>query len=331
MLRLAAPLFAAGLVLSACGGGGSTTKADASSTPATTAPATPETWPLTGVQAPLGTTTKLGRSPLVVKMDNTAASAPQRGLDKADMVVEELVEGGLTRLAAFYYQQLPTLVGPVRSMRASDIGIVSPVKADVVTSGAANVTINRIKKSGITFFSEGSKGIFRDTSRPRPYNVFSHLKETATLAKRSPETVANYLPWGTEADFTGTQAVTSIDVPFSNSHTTRWTYEGSKYVNTNTNAAKDEQFPADSVLVLRVKIGDAGYLDPANNPVPETKLTGSGKALLFHGGKLERGTWTKSSLDGSIQLSTATGAMKVPAGHTFIELVPNTTAAVGMK
>ena len=67
---------------------------------------------------------------MVAKIDNTYASAPQIGLGEADMVVEELVEGGLTRLAAFYYSEIPGDVGPVRSMRASDIGIVSPVKAD---------------------------------------------------------------------------------------------------------------------------------------------------------------------------------------------------------
>ena len=65
---------------------------------------------------------------MVLKMDNTYASSPQVGLGEADLVVEELVEGGMTRLAAFYYSQIPGDVGPVRSMRASDIGIVSPVE-----------------------------------------------------------------------------------------------------------------------------------------------------------------------------------------------------------
>ena len=50
----------------------------------------------------------------------------------------------------------------------------------------------------------------------------------------------------------------------------------------------------DSVLVLRVRVGDAGYRDPAGNPVPETIYAGQGPALLFHGGKVVRGTWTKS-------------------------------------
>ena len=58
----------------------------------------------------------------VVKIENTEGGAPQYGLNKADLVIEELVEGGLTRLAAFYYSQLPSKVGHVRSMRATDIG-----------------------------------------------------------------------------------------------------------------------------------------------------------------------------------------------------------------
>jgi hypothetical protein len=82
------------------------------------------------------------------------------------------------------------------------------------------------------------------------------------------------------------------------------------------------------VLVLRVKVGDAGYRDPAGNPVPETHLSGQGQALIFHDGRLVRGQWTKSSLDAPLQLSTTAGELTVPAGHTWIELVPQTGGKV---
>jgi hypothetical protein len=75
------------------------------------------------------------------------------------------------------------------------------------------------------------------------------------------------------------------------------------------------------VLVLRVRVGDAGYKDPAGNPVPETHFTGSGQALMFHGGRVVRGTW-KKRLDSTLKLSTRAGNLEVPAGHTWIELVP---------
>ena len=76
------------------------------------------------------------------------------------------------------------------------------------------------------------------------------------------------------------------------------------------------------MLVLRVREGDAGYLDPAGNTVPETLYFGKGPALLFHNGQLVRGTWTKKSRSHPVTLSTAAGPLKVPAGHTWIELVP---------
>ena len=56
--------------------------------------------PLTGQAMPNG---RPDNPVFVVKIENTDGGAPQYGLDKADMVLEELVEGGLTRLAAFYY------------------------------------------------------------------------------------------------------------------------------------------------------------------------------------------------------------------------------------
>jgi hypothetical protein len=75
--------------------------------------------------------------------------------------------------------------------------------------------------------------------------------------------------------------------------------------------------------VLRVKEGDAGYLDPAGNPVPRTLLFGQGAALLFHDGRVVKATWHKDHKPSSpITLTTKKGDLKVPAGHTWIELVP---------
>ena len=324
-VQLTTALIAAtGLLLAGCGGGDDSSDGDKK--PASQQVANSEevasTWPLTGLPVTGDEAAEKTYPVLVTKIDNTYSSAPQLGLGQADMVVEELVEGGLTRLAAFFYSELPTKVGPVRSMRASDIGIVSPVKASVVTSGAAGQTIARIKGAGISFFQEGAEGISRDSSRSAPYNVFADLTTIAKTAEQDAGRPEDYLPWGDEKDFPAGQKAVKIAASFGGGHTTNWTYDGKGYVNENTFAADGDHFPADTVLVLRVKVGDAGYLDPAGNPVPETKFTGKGRALVFHGGKMVRGTWTKSDLKASINLSTQAGDLIVPAGHTWIELVP---------
>ena len=274
-------------------------------------------WPLTGLPA-------TGVSPkhpvVVVKIDNSESSSPQIGLSKADLVTEELVEGGITRLAVFYYQKIPTLTGPVRSMRASDIGIVKPAKADLVASGGAPPTLRRVKAAGIKTFTDGARGFERDNSRMAPYNLFMHLDKLVKSLKAR-DTVGSYLPFGSATSLPKGRAAKGLDAVFSSGHTTRWSYHHGTYLNDNSNAATGDQFKPDNVLVLRVKVGDAGYLDPAGNHVPETKFTGGGKALLFHGGRVMPGSWSKT-LDSAISLRGAKGPLKVPAGHTWIELVP---------
>lgn len=316
-------LLATSLVLAGCGGGDDEPEDDSPAAQEIAGGATLDsTWPLTGLPVTGGDSAAQEYPVLVTKIDNTASSAPQLGLGSADLVVEELVEGGLTRLAVFHYSELPEKIGPVRSMRASDIGIVSPVDASVVTSGAAGRTIARIKSAGITFFQEGAVGVYRDDARSAPYNVFANLPDVAAEISQDEARPDDYLPWGKASDLPPGQKANTIAASFSGGQTTNWQFKDGAYENLNSYAADGDEFLADTVLVLRVQVGDAGYLDPAGNPVPETKLEGKGAAMLFHAGRLVRGTWSKDGLDDAIELSTRAGKLTVPAGRTWIELVP---------
>jgi len=62
---------------------------------------------------------------LVVKIDDTRAAHPQVGLEDADIIYIEQVEGGLTRLAAIFSSKIPQRIGPVRSARISDIELLA--------------------------------------------------------------------------------------------------------------------------------------------------------------------------------------------------------------
>ncbi|MET0997176.1 MAG: DUF3048 domain-containing protein [Marmoricola sp.] len=323
--RLVAALTAVvlSLTLAACGGGEGEGAKKPSSQPVEGGTELAALWPLTGEPV-------TGPTPnhpvLVTKIDNTSSSRPQLGLKQADLVTEELVEGGMTRLAVFFYRNLPKVAGPVRSMRASDIGIVKPAHGVIVASGAAPPTLGRLRNADITFFTEGGPGYFRDGGRSAPYNLMVDIPKLAKTLKKKAVVPASYLPWGKETDFAGGQPARTIQAIFSRSHTTSWRYQGGKYRNQNSFAADGQQFVPDSVLVVRVRQGDAGYLDPAGNRVPETIYAGKGQMMLFHQGQVVRGTWSKKSRKTPIQLSTAAGPLKVPAGHVWVELVPNERA-----
>ena len=325
-----AVLVAASLVLAGCSGDDE--PADENSPQEIAGGSTLDsTWPLTGLPVEGDDSAAQTYPVMVTKIDNTESSSPQVGLSSADMVVEELVEGGVTRLAAFYYSQIPSEVGPVRSMRASDVGIVSPVKAAVVTSGAAAPTIARIQAAHIPFYGEGAAGTYRDNSRSAPYNLFADLTKVPPANREHSEARPDdYLPWGDEKDMPKGKKANTIAASFGN-HTTNWKFAGGHYTNVNTNAGQGDEFVADNVLVLRVDVGLAGYKDPAGFPVPETHFEGKGDALLFHNGEVVKATWEKKDLQSPISLSTKKGELTVPAGHTWIELVPAKNGNVTFK
>src|SRR5580700_3797512 len=146
----------AGILLSACSGAhtdAAAPKPKPKPTTTTTTTAPPPVCPLTGQPAPGGTVPQ--RPAMAVKIDNYPAGRPQSGLDKADIVFEEPVEGGITRYAAVFQCQDAALIGPVRSARNIDIGIlgqlgnpllahgggINPVLANINASPIVNVDL----------------------------------------------------------------------------------------------------------------------------------------------------------------------------------------------
>ena len=153
-LRAGALLAASALVLTACGGDKKDDADDPTEPQGTGEQSTMSRInPLTGKVLD-----ELPRRPvLAFKIDNSGHGT-QIGLSRADMVVEELVEGGITRLATFFYSKVPHRAGPMRSMRATDIGIVQPLEAVLVASGGAPVTVRRVREAGIRTVTEGAPG-----------------------------------------------------------------------------------------------------------------------------------------------------------------------------
>lgn len=323
--RVTTPLVVAGLLLTACSGDGPDQSPDAGpgEGPGGEPTAAPVLSPLTGQPFK-------GDGPdhpvLAVKIDNSSSSRPQVGLAQADMVAEELVEGGITRLAVFFHRRVPETVGPVRSMRATDIGIVTPLDAVLVASGGAPETVQRVDQAGIVTVTEGAAGYYRESSRSAPYNLFMRLRELAGSLEAAP-LPPSYLPFGDSPLPAGRKA-SGLTASFSRSSATTFEYRDGGYVNTDTNAGADDQFVPRTVLVLRVQVGDAGYRDPAGNPVPETLFTGQGPAMIFHGGRVIRGTWTKNGLEATVRLSHSSGPLQLPPGKVWIELVPVDGGAV---
>src|ERR1700678_1370882 len=100
--------------------------------PATTTTAVPAPvaiCPLTGAPGPGGAVP--ARPARGVKIGNYTGDRPSAGLNQADIVFEEPVEGAITRLLAVFQCQSVALVGALRSAREPDAGILSQLSHPV--------------------------------------------------------------------------------------------------------------------------------------------------------------------------------------------------------
>ncbi|HEV3471905.1 MAG TPA: DUF3048 domain-containing protein, partial [Actinomycetota bacterium] len=131
--RTAAALLAAFLLFGACSDDDPSPPAAAPS-PTEVPTATKPRCPLTGKEPRRGI--DLDRPAVAVKIENSPQARPQHGLENADLVFEEIVEGGITRFMAIYHCGSSKDAGPVRSARFDDPKLARPFTRVLAFSGS---------------------------------------------------------------------------------------------------------------------------------------------------------------------------------------------------
>jgi len=329
----------AGLLLAACSQGSPKTSPPvtvaptfASSKTTPPKPDVPVTWPLTGV-----VTAKLVERPaLAIKIENPREGRPQTGLEAADMVWEEVVEGGVTRYVAVFHSIIPGEVGPLRSVRPMDPAITAPLKCLVVFSGGEAPFVNAVRAAGLQVLSQdtGSAGFFRTHSRPAPHNLngtpSTFLNQADASHKASPPpqfTFARSAALATAAVLGTPAHALSITMSGYSHPSWTWSAADSAWLRSEASApamsAAGARLSAQNVLIMRVNVVNTQYIDPTGTHVPQTVMIGSGEGLLATGGKTIKVTWSKASDDAPVKLkASGVDAVLLAPGKTWIQLVP---------
>jgi hypothetical protein len=291
----------------------------------------PPPCPLTGLQ-PLGGKTVPLRPVLAVKVENTSEAYPLAGLDKADVIYEELVEGGITRFMAVYQCQDSARVGPVRSARTTDPKVLLQYGSEplIAYSGGQLAVVHLLTRSGLFGMTEDSaSGAFtRDTARSAPHNLFVNTTAIYGLAKKTvkhegvPDPVFTY-----STDVPKGRAVRSVAIDFSASSIARWSWAGGRWVRMLDGAQMKledgKPLAADNILIQQVVVTESNLVDVLGNHSPEVKVTGTGKAWLLRNGKVIQGTWARKKLKDVTVFRTKQGdSFVLTPGSTFVELAP---------
>ena len=336
---------AAALVISACAPAdivepNTTVQASAPPVERAAAPTPPPdpkpavTWPLTGLDATGATAAALARPAISVKIENTKQARPQTNLEHADVVFEENVEYGISRLIAVFQSDYPKEVGPIRSMRPMDRNIMGSLGGPLVFSGAQKRFIKAARDSGTVLIAQdvGSKGFFRTHDKASPHNLHGYLTE---FQKQSKGAVAPAEQWAfaypgefASASVAGKDA-TTIDLKFSPYSHPHWTwnaksglwlrYEG----DTAHKTASGTQLSATNVVILYVTTKMTGKV-PGGLSVPETLVAGkSGNGFAATGGKYIPVSWSKKGqFDPFVVVDASGNAVALAPGQTWFELVP---------
>jgi hypothetical protein len=335
--RALAPLAAATVAvvgLAGCGGNSSapaaTGAAHSSATKATTKTgAKVVDCPLTGAPRRAGQDAK--RPPLAVKIDNVPDAMPQAGVASADIVFEEMVEGGLTRLMAVFQCNAVPAVGPIRSARTSDADVLALLHGSVFAfSGANPKALPEIDAHGDTvkISQDVQGGVFhRDDSRPAPHNVFASTSELlkAGMAQRknlhAPKPLFSYGPLLPSAKRVHGFSLAWPDV------TASWAWSKGQWLRDQggiaDKAAGGQQLGAANVVVLSVTVGSTGLHDVLGNSSPLDITTGSHAVWVFRNGKVVTGTWHRSKVTSPLTLKSKGGKrIRLAPGRTWVELLP---------
>ena len=346
--RRLALFLAAVIALSACAGGGDdeaapTTTAQAPTTAAGDAYKHPDgASPLTGM--PMAGSPNLSRPALVVKIDNAPKARPQVGINQADLVVEEKVEDGVTRFFVVFHSADVPQVGPVRSVRSTDILLAGPLNRPLFSYSGGNRTFkDLIAKSPMVDvgYDSFSSDYRRDRGRPGPYNLFSTtpaLYARAPAGAGPPPPQFRFRATGSPIDAASPEPGADLHIEFLGDHVDtivdwRWDPKDNVYRRfTDTKPHVDAagtQVGARTVIVQITNYKDTGIRDQSNTIVPEAELIGSGEAWVLSDGKVVKGTWSKKGRDDLTVYADKDGAqVKLAPGQVWIELAPPSSARV---
>jgi hypothetical protein len=298
------------------------------------APPTTSASPLTGLPMDI---TRARRPVLVVKIDNAPMARPQIGLNQADVVFEEGVEGGITRFAALFHSEDSKPVGPVRSARSTDIRLISALRHPLFAYSGANATFQRYVHEAPLVdvgFDAHPDRYSRDSSRPSPYNLFSETGKLFDLAPDGAVPPPSLFAWrspGAAASGPDARAVTHARVWWQAHRLTEalWDWDAiakgwrrTQNGEAHVDGAGKQVTPA-NVVIQFVTYHDTGQVDSTGTAVPEADVIGEGDAWVLTGGMLIPGRWSKKS-DGEITRYTdASGApVQLAPGKTWVELAP---------
>lgn len=268
-----------------------------------------------------------------VVIENHTGARPQSGLSDAGVVYEALAEGGITRFLAFYLENRPKELGPVRSLRTYFVDWALEFNAPVAHAGGNADALDLVGPLGMKDMNQFAYGgyFYRTADRFAPHNLYTTSDQLDQLeARLGYNKPASFKPSPRKKDTPSAQpSHPVINVNYSyNGYQVEYKYNagcncydrllaGSPQIDRNTGAA------------IQVKNVVVEYMPTSYGTTRIGEQTvimgtpGSGRAIVFTDGGAVEGTWSKASHTERTRLLDGSGKdIPLNAGSTWYSIVP---------
>ena len=295
---------------------------------------------LTGLEIAPELWLKRPRRVLAFKIDNNINARPQSGLQEADAVFELLVEGGMTRFLAFFYDKSSSYLGPVRSARPTDPTVIRPYGGTLVVSGATGGLIPTIRESGVPVLEEtGAPAMFRISNRNAPHNLYADtelVRDVITdkgyyFLQPGPEPLYSFGNDQTKWN----EGAARITIKYSEFTTVIWKLGDSSY----ERFIIDGYAPNKEAVAHNFITQDGNYTDilktqtvvviqgplykDENTTLPSILTVGVGPVTVFSDGKVIEGTWRRNDIREPFTFTDSEqNAIHVPPSTQWVHIVP---------
>jgi hypothetical protein len=297
----------------------------------------PKTCPLTGEEPRRENVVE--RAAIAVKIENASVAYPLSGLEKADLVFEEVVEGGITRFMAVYHCADAVKAGPVRSARLVDPAIMTPITRILAFSGGNRPVLAALRDNDVVMVTESDAGsAMRRIPRPGITSEHTLYADSGKVRRVAAERFDD--PPGDDSysfgDLPeGAKKAATVTITFGASNTVTYRWQDGRWLRSQNGAPfiveSGAQIGVDNILIEEHEIDlSKTIVDPAGNPSVEiADVTGSGRAVLFRDGRAFRGRWVREAVDDPVRFETRSGdEMVLHPGTTWVELVPSAKGEV---
>lgn len=278
--------------------------------------------------------------PFAVMINCHNGALPQSNIDKAYIVYELMVEGGITRMMALYKDVDVDKIGSIRSARSQYLSYVLENDAIYVSAGGSAEGIRAINKLGVNRMDvDNSTYGIRDKSLKRDWEhtLFTSTEKLKLAAKNynyktttNKGLVLNYSKDEIDlSKYTSAKKADDISITYSNYRTSKYSYdtESKSYLRFMNNTKNVDLNTGEQYKVKNIIVYDVNYTTFSSDGYwgyQKIDNIGSGEGYYITDGYAIPITWSKKGTNSKTvyKIKETNEELVVNNGNTYIQIYP---------